>query len=86
MTTLQYILSILQIALNAAQGLTTGSVKGALTTVQALEQIIQAALAAYQQHTGQPIDPSLLQPIDPIAPIATTAATPTPATGAAPAH
>ena len=66
MTTLQYILSILQIALNAAQGLTSGNVKGALATAQALEQIIQAALTAYQQHTGQPIDPSLLQPIQPV--------------------
>ena len=63
MSTLQYVLSILQIALNAAQGLTTGNVKGALATAQALEQIIQSAVTAYQQHTGQAIDPSLLQGI-----------------------
>ena len=69
MSTLQYVLSILQIALNAAQGLTTGNVKGALATAQALEQIIQSAVSAYQQHTGQPIDPSLLQGISPISPI-----------------
>ncbi len=66
MTTLEYILSILQIGLTAAQGLTSGNLKGALATAQALEQIVQAAVAAYQQHTGQPIDASLLQPIAPV--------------------
>ena len=64
MSTLQNILMILQIALNTATRLTSGSVQSDLAIAQGLEQIIQAALAAYQQHTGQAIDPALLQPIE----------------------
>ncbi len=70
MTTLQYILSILGIALGAAQGLAGGpggNVQNALSVAQALEKIIQSALTAYQQHTGQPIDPELLKPMQGIA-------------------
>ena len=64
MSTLQNILAILQIALTTATRLTSGSVQSDLAIAQALQQIIQAALSAYQQHTGQPIDASLLMPID----------------------
>ena len=68
MSTLQNILAILQIALTTATRLTSGSVQSDLAIAQGLEQIIQAALAAYQQHTGQAIDVSLLQPIEVVSP------------------
>lgn len=33
---------------------------------QALLQIIQSGVSAYETHKGQPIDPTLIQPINPV--------------------
>lgn len=64
MTTAQYIFSILSLALAAVQSLTGGS--EAVGVAQALEQIIQQAVTAYQQHTGEAIDPARLRSIAPV--------------------
>lgn len=32
----------------------------------ALVKIIQKGVSAYEAHTGQPIDPSLIKPMDPL--------------------
>ena len=34
--------------------------------VDLLLKIVQKGVAAYEDHTGQPIDPELIHPIDPI--------------------
>lgn len=42
----------------------TGGAKNTVITAEGFLKIAQAANAGYQAHTGQPIDPTLLQPID----------------------
>lgn len=65
--TLALILQILQTAVSAAEGFTPGGI--VLTAEQdaaALIAIVQAANAAHQKVTGQPIDLTQLQPLPPV--------------------
>lgn len=63
---IQLILEIIQIAAGVAVHNTSGPAQQDLTIAQDLTTIIQKATLAYQQHTGQPLDPSLIQPEAPI--------------------
>lgn len=47
--------------LEAAKGLLPGAAFAEL-----LVKLIQTGIKAFEDHTGQPIDPALLKPIDPI--------------------
>lgn len=43
------------------------TVKGNPTEIEAaILQVVQAGASAYEAQKGQPIDPSLLKPIDPV--------------------
>ena len=68
MNTLQEILTIIQEAATVAQPLLVGVPVGEAADVaaQSLIKIVQAALTAHQQITGQPIDLTQLQPIAPV--------------------
>lgn len=68
MNTLQSILAIIAIAVDTAAPIVAGNPEAAAADrlAQGLLQIAQAAAAAYQQHTGKPIDLAMLQPIDPV--------------------
>lgn len=55
------ILAMLDGILEAAGGLLPGAAFADL-----LLKIVQKGAAAYEAHTGQPIDPSLIKPIEPI--------------------
>lgn len=56
------ILEILQLALSLAQAQLNGQSGQNLTIGQILLQIIQKGAQAYQLHTGEPLDVSLIQP------------------------
>ena len=64
MTTLNLILNILSAAASAATSIVGGGPIPALAKL--LVSIAQAASQAHEQVTGQPIDLTLLHPIDPI--------------------
>lgn len=66
MTTLSLILMILQEAAAAAGPFLTGKAGDVDALAASLMKIIQAALAAREQVTGQPIDLDLLKPIQPL--------------------
>lgn len=61
------IFQILSYAVAAWQAFATGGAANSAKLAETLIKIAQSANQAYQAHTGQPIDPSLLKPIDPIA-------------------
>jgi hypothetical protein len=54
------IFEIVQLALSLAQGLMSGNAASD-TTAQSLLEIVQKGSLAYQQHTGEPLDPSLIK-------------------------
>lgn len=60
---LDELLLILQLASAAAQEFPNPAVDAGASIASKLISIIQAANAAHQSVTGQPIDPSVLQPI-----------------------
>lgn len=55
------ILSFIDTILSMGQGLIPFDAYALL-----LERLIQKGVAAYEAHTGQPIDPTLIKPIDPV--------------------
>jgi hypothetical protein len=55
------ILAIIDAVLEA-----TGTLIPGYQLADALLQIVQKGVSAYEAHTGQPIDPILIKPIDPI--------------------
>ena len=57
---------IVDLALGIARQQTTGSVQQDATLADALVQIIQKAVQAYQAQTGQALDPNLIQPETPV--------------------
>lgn len=69
MTVVALILQILQLAGTSIAGLVSTDKTAAEIDLaaQSLIQIVQAAMAAHQAITGQPIDLTQLQPIDPVA-------------------
>lgn len=67
MNALQQILQILSIGATAAAGIASNpDVKAGAGVAEALLSIAQKAIAAHEAHTGEPIDLSLLKPIEPI--------------------
>lgn len=60
------ILEILGLAVGAWQQLATGGAANTAALTNTLLQIAQKANQAYTAHTGQPIDPALIQPIQPV--------------------
>jgi hypothetical protein len=55
------VLQILQLALSLAQSQLPGAAAPDVAVAQTLLDIVQKGSAAYQQHTGQPLDPSLIK-------------------------
>ena len=53
---------ILQLTVSLMKNQTTGKVEGGATIAETLLSILKKANQAYQDHTGQPVDPSLIQP------------------------
>ena len=60
------LLDILGLAVSAWQQHATGGAKSTAGLANTLLQIAQKAAAAYQIHTGEPIDPTLLRTIEPL--------------------
>lgn len=58
------IISIIEAALPLLSAAVSGGAKKDVDIAANLLKIIQTANAEYQAHTGKPIDPSVLQPID----------------------
>jgi hypothetical protein len=55
------IFEILQLSISLAQSVTSGTATPDVTA-QSLLDIVQKGSQAYQQHTGEPLDPSLIKP------------------------
>jgi hypothetical protein len=60
---LEQILAIASLVIDAIGAVSKGN---PTATEQAILKIVQAGAAAYQSHTGQPIDPSQLAPLPPV--------------------
>ena len=58
----QIVLALVEIAISLAQNLGKGSVQGGATTAKMLLDIINKGVQAYQEHTGEPLDPNLIRP------------------------
>jgi hypothetical protein len=56
------VFEIVDLALSLAESQVHGTTSTDLTVAQTLVQIAQKSSAAYQQHTGEPLDPSLIKP------------------------
>ena len=63
---LQLIFDIVQLALTAARNVVTGTAEKDLSLKEILVQIIQKGALAYQQHTGEALDPKLIQAEQPL--------------------
>jgi len=57
---------IVELALSLAKNQTGGKIQEDLTLADILLQIIGKAVYAYQQHTGEPLDPSLIKAEEPV--------------------
>ena len=55
-------LEILQLAVDVTKTQTTGNLREDATVAATLIEIIRKARQAYEAHTGEPLDPSLIQP------------------------
>ena len=64
--TIAVIIEIIELALRIAKNMTTGTSQRDVTVAYSLEQIVAKALQAYQDHTGQPLDPALILPEKPL--------------------
>lgn len=60
------VLILLQEGLSIAAGQVGGKAGSAITTAASLTKIVEVAMAAYQQETGQPMDLDKLRPYEPI--------------------
>lgn len=60
------IFQLLSLAVSAWQSFATGGAANTSKLAETLIKIAQSANQAYLAHTGQPIDPTLLKPIEPI--------------------
>jgi hypothetical protein len=58
---MNFALQIIQLALSLLQAHFSGSVEEKAAIAGILVQILQKAAAAYQDHTGQTLDPSLIK-------------------------
>jgi len=64
MTSPDIAFEIVNLAVSLVQAQTTGKVQQDATLATILLQIINKAVQAYQDHTGQPLDPSLIKAED----------------------
>jgi hypothetical protein len=55
------VFEILQLAVALAQSQFSGGAAGKIAITQTLLDIVQKGTEAYQQHTGQPMDPALIK-------------------------
>jgi len=62
--TFQATITILQLALSLIRDESTGPVPSDAAVAQTLSEIVRIAARAYQDHIGQPIDPSLIKAED----------------------
>ena len=62
--TFQAAITILQLALSLLRDESTGPVQSDAAVAQTLSEIVRIAARAYQDHVGQPIDPSLIKAED----------------------
>ena len=58
---LNVVFEIAELALSVAKSQTTGKVQEGTSLADSLLQIIRKTIHAYQQHTGAPPDPALIQ-------------------------
>jgi len=58
----QIVIALVEIAISLAHSLGKGSVQGDATTAKSLLDIINKGVEAYQEHTGEPLDPNLIRP------------------------
>lgn len=65
---LDKILNILDLTAGAVKTAASGEVKAGATIADYVLKIAQEAVATYEAHTGQPIDPTLLHPVPLITP------------------
>jgi hypothetical protein len=56
------VFEILQLAVGLTQSHVSGTTAGKIAVTQTLLDIVQKGTAAYQQHTGQPLDQTLIKP------------------------
>ena len=56
---------LVELAVSLAKTLAGGKVQQDVTIAGVLLQIIERAVQAYQDHTGETLDPSLIKPEDP---------------------
>ena len=61
-----FIVQILQLASSLVEIQISGKAQSDATLAQTLVNFVQAAAQAYQNQTGQPIDPSLIKPEAPL--------------------
>jgi hypothetical protein len=57
---------IVELALSLARDQATGSVKDHAATQDTLLEIVRKIAEAWKQHSGEPLDPSLIRPEDPL--------------------
>jgi hypothetical protein len=55
---------IVELALSLLKSQTSGKIQQDANLADVLAQIVGKAAQAYRDHTGQPLDPSLIQPED----------------------
>ena len=60
------IFEILDLAVSLAETQSTGTVQQDATVAGTLVQIIQKAAQVYRQHTGETLDPSVIQAEEPL--------------------
>ena len=59
-------LAIVELALSLAKSQASGDVQSGVKLADTLSAIVQTAARAYQDHTGEALDPSLIKAEDPI--------------------
>lgn len=85
--TLTNLLGVLELGASITMKVAGGDVAAGAGIADGILSMIQKAMAAYQSHTGQPIDLALLLPSDPLtdadvaANASATSGTPVPVTG-----
>jgi hypothetical protein len=61
-----FAIEIIELALSIMKNQTTGKTQQDATLVAVLVSIIRKSIQAYEQQTGQPLDPSLIKAEDPL--------------------
>jgi hypothetical protein len=61
-----FAIEIIELALSVMKNQTTGQVQQDAALAAALVSIISKAIQAYEQQTGQPLDPAVIKPEQPM--------------------